>query len=236
MFSIVSTNAANGDDGATLRVPDGSLQNTLISLSNSSTYMLERGRCKSCIETIKDTFELIKSLDDIPDASLALELAQRRIADAVQNPGGSRGVVVLSSQHDPNEAYHLTNHDRASKICLTMDAADTTLDLMLVRSILVYNYGMAHRCCLPPDVTSLNGIRLVSFCLQIFQYAENLLPKNITSNLVFRFVLTRNLAMISCGLGLALCEQYTKTLDQIVADIVGPLEPEDSEQEGASAA
>jgi hypothetical protein len=154
------------------------------------------------------------------------------------------GVVVLSSRHDPEEAYNLLATLRTSKVCLTLDSSDPALDLAMVRSILVYNYGIAHRCCSATGTTAAagamvsqspahgggpNNSKLESFCLQIFQYAETLLPPQIAeesedkNHLLFRLVLTRNLMMLSCRLGLSLCEHYKETLDPIVADILGPI-------------
>jgi hypothetical protein len=153
------------------------------------------------------------------------------------------GVVVLPSRYDPEEAYNLLATLRTSKVCLTLDPSDPTLDLAMVRSILVYNYGIAHRCCsaagtaaagaIVPQSPAHGGVpnnnKLESFCLQIFQYAETLLPPQIAeesedkNHLLFRLVLTRNLMMLSCRLGLSLCEHYKETLDPIVADILGPI-------------
>ena len=218
------------------------LENALISLNNSSIAILEQGKCRSSIETLKDALELLKSPDDLSYASTAFELAARRIKEAEQSkeaeqtPGSDLGIVVLASQHDPEEAYNLLATLRTSKVCLTMDTLDTTLSPRLVRSILVYNYGIAHRCCGAPEHTAPSGGKLGSFCLQVFQYAETLLPAGITSNLLYRLVLTRNLMMLSCRLGISLCEHYKETLDPIVADILGPLEPDVGEQQGASAA
>lgn len=183
------------------------------------------------------------------------------------------GVVVLPSQYNPEDAYHLLSTLRTSKVCLTLNSSDDpTLDLSWIRSILVYNYGIAHRCCAaatPAPASDTNGgdirtttaaaaaathgKRIEIFCLQIFQYAETLLQaqpdselpvdattsmvgsdevetaatrrndNNENSQLLFRLVLTRNLMMLSCRLGLSLCEHYKETLDPIVADILGPL-------------
>jgi hypothetical protein len=161
------------------------------------------------------------------------------------------GVVVLSSRHDPEEAYNLLATLRTSKVCLTLDPSDTALDLAMVRSILVYNYGIAHRCCsaagtaaaagaMVPQSPAPNNNKLESFCLQIFQYAETLLPPQIAeesedkNHLLFRLVLTRNLMMLSCRLGLSLCEHYKETLDPIVADIMGPIVQLDNQKSEAN--
>jgi hypothetical protein len=103
----------------------------------------------------------------------------------------------------------------------------------LLRTIVVYNYGIAHRCCNTDNSSSSHtssNNNLGSFTLQIFQYAEKLLQSsaadvNSSSNnlLLFRLVLTRNLMMLSCQLGMSLCEHYKETLDPIVDEIVGPL-------------
>jgi hypothetical protein len=220
---------------AALHQQEESLYSALISLNNSSIAILERGERRICIDTFKDALRILKSPNDLSYVATALELAERRIAEAEQSTGSDLGVVVLSSQHDPAQAYNLLTNLRTSKVCLTMDPNGTTLDLQLVRSILVYNYGIAHRCCGEPGQTTPNGGNLGSFCLQIFQYAETLLPAGITSNLLYRLVLTRNLMMLSCKLGMSLCEHYKETLDPIVADILGPLEPE-GDQHGTPAA
>lgn len=155
------------------------------------------------------------------------------------------------------------------------------MNLHVIRSILVYNYGIAHRCCTPaPALTSttptdsqsnqnhhnshhnshVNNNKVGTFCLQIFQYAEQLLipalerhtnacihfdaalsPSSTTATtttiateasaaalssapnqylLLYRFILTRNLMMISCKMGMLLCELYKQTLDPIESEIL----------------
>jgi hypothetical protein len=229
---LASTTAFTATTAA-LHQQELSLHNALISLNNSSIAILERGERRLCIDTFKDALRILKSPSDLSYVATALDLAERRNAEVEQSTGSDLGVVVLSSQHDPAQAYNLLTVLRTSKVCLTMDPNDTSLDLQLVSSILVYNYGIAHRCCGEPGQTTPNGGNLGSFCLQIFQYAETLLP--ITSNLLYRLVLTRNLMMLSCKLGMSLCEHYKETLDPIVADILGPLEPE-GDQHGPPAA
>jgi hypothetical protein len=295
-MSVPAQAHSSGFDVALSPPNHATLEDALISLNNSAIQILELGKCRSCIETLKDALELMKSTTTITStttatntndntevlsstqsyASTAVARAQRRIAEATeeallhennrdQNSGSTDlGVVVLSSQHDPQEAYNLLATLRTSKVCLTMDPGDSTLDVRLVRSILVYNYGIAHRCFGLPEQpapatttgthhggggSGSNSNKLGGFCLQIFQYAETLLPEGITSNHLYRLVLTRNLMMLSCRLGMSLCEHYRETLDPIEAEILGPLMVESStttssagggggtdEQPGASAA
>lgn len=137
-------------------------------------------------------------------------------------PDAPAPFVVLSSQHDAEAAYHLLSEKRTSKAFLLLDPSDPSLTLQLVRSMLIYNYGIAHRCCTASEAQNPN---LGSFCLQIFQYAESLMPAGCANNLLFKLVLTRNLMMLSCRLGMSLCEHYKETLDPIVAGILEPPQP-----------
>jgi hypothetical protein len=106
----------------------------------------------------------------------------------------------------------------------------------MVRLIFIYNNGIAHRCyatitaagtILPrPSANNDDSRRkLEVFCLQIFQYAETVLPSMVSNesddknHLLFRLVLTRNLLTLSCRLGLPLCEHCKATLDQIMVNI-----------------
>ncbi len=188
------------------------------------------------------------------------------------------GVVVLPSNYNPNDAYHLLATIRTSKVAIRIVGGTTTehhehnsnnndyyTNLHVVRSILVYNYGIAHRCCIPkPSPVSTteghhNGVvtndtnnKIGAFCLQIFQYAEQLLIPAIERNnnasihhdevsqqqqqppepfsalssaphnylLLYRFILTRNLMMLSCKMGMLLCELYKQTLDPIESEIL----------------
>jgi hypothetical protein len=195
------------------------------------------------------------------------------------------GVVVLPSDYNPKEAYHLLATIRTSKAAIRIvgeakyqhnsqnncgnNDVDYYMNLHVVRSILVYNYGIAHRCCIPapapapanttngdhdshPNHSTVNTNKVGTFCLQIFQYAEQLLLPALESNsaasidpeevhdspvlghdsasalssapnnylLLYRFVLTRNLMMISCKMGMLLCELYKQTLDPIENEIL----------------
>lgn len=212
-----------------------SLRKTLISLNNSAVSLLQHGKCRCTIDTFKDALELLKPTTDLSYASVALEKAGQRISAAEQIPWRDLNVVVLSSQYDPKEAHDLLATLRTSKVVLTLKESEASLTMSLVRSMIVYNYGIAHRCCEVPEQTAMKGAHLGSFCFQIFQYAESLLPAGVTSNLLYRLVLTRNLMMLSCRLGMPLCELYKETLDPIVADILGPPELE-GEPQGADAA
>ena len=220
------------------------------------------------------------------------------------------GVVVVSCQYHPKEMYHLLATIRTSKVAIRIDDIvadhnvntnmsnnknsnnndDYYMNFHVVRSILVYNYGIAHRCCIPapaptpptptPTLTdnrssststsddnhhndthpnpshgaAVNN-KIGTFCFQIFQYAEQLLIPALESNsnsnsnnnalcihhdkavrtlestsalslapnnylLLYRFILTRNLMMISCKMGMLLCELYKQTLDPIESEIL----------------
>ena len=188
------------------------------------------------------------------------------------------GVVVLPSNYNPNAAYHLLATIRTSKVAIRIVDGATTehyqnngnnndyyTNLHVVRSILVYNYGIAHRCCIPKpspvsttegqhsSATHNKNNKIGAFCLQIFQYAEQLLIPAIERNnnatlhhdeipqqqqqqqsepfsalssaphnylLLYRFILTRNLMMLSCKMGMLLCELYKQTLDPIESEIL----------------
>jgi len=185
------------------------------------------------MQTFKDALQVQKSTADRATIARALHAAaQRRDAESATTleKTTSPSFVVLSSGQDAQAAYQLLSEQRTSKAFLLLEAEDALLTLPLVRSVLVYNYGIAHRCCSAATTSSEQPNtpqQLGSFCLQIFQYAESLLPaasNNDNSNnndlLLFRLLLTRNLMMLSCRLGLSLCEHYKETLDPIVAEIL----------------
>lgn len=187
------------------------------------------------------------------------------------------GVVVIRTNESPNSAYHLLASIRTSKAALYITTKpswtdndgvntnrmnvtndnDDSSNLHVVQSILVYNYGIAHRCCVLPSrststVSSSDNLaidqknnKIGTFCLQIFQYAEQLLLPIIKERqqkydvemlqdrqsegqhsrktdvlLLYRFLLTRNLMMTSCKLGMSLCELYKQTLDPIENEIL----------------
>jgi hypothetical protein len=147
------------------------------------------------------------------------------------NNEAPHGLLVFPSEHDVTLVYNMLATVRTSRVALTMRRDDATLDFANLKAILVYNYGIAHRCC-PLVTTSTTGTTnctsLQNFCLQIFQYAETLTPASCT-NLLFRLILTRNLMMLSCRLGMSLCEHYKETLDPIERAIRGPILPPDHE-------
>jgi len=191
----------------------------LIRLNNTAINLLQRGLERAAIETFKEALEIQKSTADASRRLAALHAAaQQKAEDPLPAHTASDKFVVLSSQQDAELAYHLLTEKRTSKAFLTLDPTDPSLSLELVRSILVYNFGIAHRCC--GDTNS--NPNLGSFCVQILQYAETLLPAdNQNEHLLFRLVLTRNLMMLSCRLGMSLCEHYKETLDPIVDCILG---------------
>jgi hypothetical protein len=160
-----------------------------------------------------------------------------------------------SSTDDIGSIQYSNNHNGSIEHLTPVTATNDYCNLHVIRSILVYNYGIAHRCCgittltmtptaplsLQPGTTTtgtnVNQLdpKLGTFCLQIFQYAEQLLLpalENHTSTstatmtnpssflLLYRFVLTRNLMMTSCKLGMLLCELYKQTLDPIEHEIL----------------
>jgi hypothetical protein len=147
------------------------------------------------------------------------------LADASTEAAVYLGVVVFSSRHDPQDVYHQLATLRTSKVALQI--SDEDYDCVTVQSMLVYNYGIAHRCRSPSP-------QVGPFFLQIFQYAEQLLPPS-SHHLLFRLLLTRNLMMLSCKLGLSLCELYKETLDPIVSEILEPpvLEEKDTNASAA---
>jgi hypothetical protein len=230
---------------------------TLIELNNRALDLLQAGFCRLCIDTFKDALELMKTTtttaagaanDDAANryrnqyASMVERAESRRRTAAAQQQQSSHnqhspmaaaphGLLVFSSDHDATEVYNMLATVRTSRVALTMRQNDPHLDFASLKAILVYNYGMAHRCC--PLVTnqtttgnSTNCTSLQNFCLQIFQYAETLTP-TYCDNLLFRFILTRNLMMLSCRLGMSLCEHYKETLDPIERAIRGPILPPD---------
>jgi hypothetical protein len=227
---------------------------TLIELNNRALDLLQAGFCRLCIDTFKDALELMKtttpSSNTVDDANryrnqyasmVDRAESRRRTAAAQQQQQSSHnqhspmaatpphGLLVFSSDHDATEVYNMLATVRTARVALTMRTNDPNLDFASLKAILVYNYGMAHRCC--PLVTnqttgSTNWTSLQNFCLQIFQYAETLTP-TYCDNLLFRFILTRNLMMLSCRLGMSLCEHYKETLDPIERAIRGPILPPD---------
>jgi hypothetical protein len=230
------------------------LRHVLIRLNNAAVDLLQRHqKHRLCIDTLKDGLTLMKKSSCDVSASMTTSVeeawarAKTRQFEALADPtllgspspldvSNEASVVVLSSRHDPKEAHYILAAHRTSKVCLTLDPSDLALDLAMVRLIFIYNYGVAHRCCaaiaaagtIVPRPSANNGefgSKLESFCFQIFQYAETLLPPKVSNeseeknHLLFRLVLTRNLLTLSCRLGLLLCEHYKATLDRVMVDI-----------------
>lgn len=208
----------------------------LMTLNNVAIELLSLGNCKCTIDVFKTALTLLKSTTTV-DPQQMVQAARARLvaAQAAAASNTDNNVVVLSIHHDAQDAYNLLSNLRTSKVCLTMDDQSTTvLEPSLIRSVLVYNYAIAHRCCGASVSQQQQQANLQSFCLQIFQYAETLLNQTSTTcnNMLFRLVLTRNLMMLSCRLGMSLCQHYKETLDPIVETILGPL----SQQEDATKA
>jgi hypothetical protein len=270
------------------RLQNDTLRETLISLNNSAVTLLgEYNNYRASIQTIKDALELLKPpRTTVPhDVSLvqsALTNAMNRMATCAEelnrnnvsrvedddeeedsNENTNLGVVIFSCLHDADDVYHQLATLRTSKVALIIDDVhDRRFDLHVVQSVMVYNYGIAHRCCgLPEQTVPGTGGKIGTFCLQIFQYAEKLILPALQSSspsassssfhntpndaspphlLLYRLVLTRNLMMLSCKLGLSLCELYKDTLDPIVSEILEPTMTQRLNQQhetnGASAA
>lgn len=196
---------------------------TLIALNNLAIDLLQGNQHRHAVATFQDALQLLKS-EKSGAAPAAFQRVQNRTSEVSPSSSSScnsSGPLVLSIEHDPLDAYNLLIQKRTSKVCLRI--SNSCADSKLVSSILVFNYGIAHRClaavnsCV--DGNSDNDTRTGTFCLQIFQYAESLLPV-ACDNLLYRLLLTRNLMMLSCRLGLILCEHYKETLDPIVNAIL----------------
>lgn len=200
----------------------------LIDLNNRSLGLLETGCCRFAIDTFKDALQLMKSDADPNDYDRMIVRAEQRRQSAPTTNEAPNSLLVVSAQANATEIYNLLATVRTSKVALTMNDDDETLDFPLLKAILVFNFGIAHRCC------SVTANTMQSFCLQTFQYAETLTPPSC-DNLLFRMILTRNLMMLSCRLGMTLCEHYKETLDPIENEIRGPLEPDDAPHEAAAA-
>lgn len=223
-MAAATTKRTPADQISTLPQQEMSLELALIALNNTAIDLLQRGLERAAIETFKEALEVQKSTVAASRRSAALHAAAQRKAEA---PPPAHTIpdkfVVMPSQQDPELAYHLLSEKRTAKAFLTLNPTDPSLSLQLVRSILIYNFGIAHRCC--GDTNS--NPHLGSFCVQIFQYAETLMPADEQNeNLLFRLVLTRNLMMLSCRLGMSLCEHYKETLDPIVDRILEAPQPQ----------
>ena len=199
---------------------------TLISLNNSSVHLLRRGNCIPATNTFKDALEMLKSTANLSESNTAnvLGLAHRRVVAADARPvDHENGVVAFLSSHHPKQAYRMLRGLQISTACLIMDESDRTLTPTMLRAILIFNYGIAHRCyCL---VRPRNAHGLQQFCLQVFLYSEavsNTTPRSTPTNTLFRLVLTRNLMLYSCQLGAAQqCQHYKDTLRHVVNEVVG---------------
>jgi hypothetical protein len=227
---------------------------TLIELNNRAVDLLMAGCCRFSIDTFKDALELMKTTttnasaaatdadnnnnnNNVYDTVVGRAEQRRRTAaeqqqqqQASNRPEAPQGLLVFPSEHDVTLVYNMLATVRTSRVALTMRRDDATLDFSCLKAILVYNYGIAHRCCplVTTGTTTTNCTSLQNFCLQIFQYAETLTPASCT-NLLFRLILTRNLMMLSCRLGMSLCEHYKETLDPIERVIRGPILPPDND-------
>lgn len=211
------------------------LRSTITQLNNYALSMLQIGCSKNTIDTFKDALSIQKSGVDPSRFAAVLARAEERLQYVTEHIDdlSPTDVVALSIDHDAKDAYDMLTQTRTSKVCLIL-SEQQQLPLAAIRSVLVYNYGIAHRCC-PPKATEQGNNHVMSFCLQIFQYSEKLIPDDFKHNL-FRLVLTRNLMMLSCRLGMTLCEHYKETLDPVVADITGPIAPDAETDNGSTPA
>lgn len=229
-----------------------SLEQALIALNNTAIELMQRGLQQRAFKTFQDALQVMRSTaEDAASIRTALHHAAKcqQVTAPAASPSTSTAVeaaaefVVVSSETDASVVYHLLAEKRTSKVFLRLDQvhpSDVNKDdpvaassfLALLRSIVVYNYGMAHRCFCYSSAEN-NQPHIGSFCVQVFQYAESLLPgrfsinstENNTNtesnlNLMFRLLLTRNLMMLSCRLGMSMCEHYKETLDPIVDRIL----------------
>ena len=218
---------------------------------------MQRGLQQSAIKTFQDALQVQKTTADAARIQTALHNAAQchQVAAPTTSPSTLTAVkfVVVSSQTDVSVVYRLLAEKRTSVVFLRLDYAHppnadeddpvtASILLALVRSIVVYNYGIAHRCFCAPSAD--NGQPHVnSFCVQVFQYAESLgaacFPINSTYNanthnnlnLMFRLLLTRNLMMLSCRLGMSICEHYKETLDDIVDRIISSTSSKNNNEE-----
>ena len=234
------------------------LDQALITLNNIAIELMQRGHHPAAFQTFQDALQVQKTTADAAHIRTALQQAQSRSQEATMASASSVSssrFVVLSSATDAVVAYQLLVEQHTSLAFVRIDPPPTLLDdnlrmdssssssssnnilASLVRSIVVYNYGIAHRCVGTAAAASNNDNRnpahVASFCVQVFQYAESLLslPEDPSFswddtnnnnnhycnnlNLMFRYLLTRNLMMLSCRLGMSICEQYKETLDPI---------------------
>ena len=225
-----------------------SLEQALIALNNTAIELMQRGLQQSALKAFQDALQVMKPTADAASIRTAQQHAAQcqKIAAPAASPltptAAEAEFVVVSSLTDVSVVYHLLAEKRTSKVFLRLDQVHpsgvnkddpvaTSSFLAMVRSIVVYNYGIAHRC-FSYSSAEHHQPNVGSFCVQVFQYAESLLPGSFSvnstdntntddnSNLMFRLLLTRNLMMLSCRLGMSMCEHYKETLDPIVDRIL----------------
>lgn len=192
----------------------------LMELNNVAVSMLERGMRKEAVLTFQEALKVLKSTnDESPD--IALDRAGKRndnntsTDDCVTSRCSEDELIVLSSQHNPADAYKLAMEHPDASICLRMEA---DMDVHLVKAMLVYNYGVTHCCVAGHNTDNPRMASLGTLCFQIYQYAETLSSaSDSTEFLLLSLVLTRKLEALSGKLGLDINEHYQESLATIVS-------------------
>lgn len=212
----------------------------VISLNNAGASLLSRRMYTDAVETLKDAIHLMRSSffsGDNENAALpsqqafeqALQAAWHRTRQEVSGEQDGLSLEVLSDLGSPLQVYEELGNNSETLFAVVIEPSDwsdmDTERLECESGLLLYNYGIAHRCAaltdptMDPDTRS----RVEEAALRIFELSQTVASKSTvqsddeypltttSTEILLSFLVTASLLQMSSN-NRELCHQYREDL------------------------
>lgn len=227
----------------------------IVALNNAGINLLASRRYTDAVETFQDSIQLMRAsffcfgndesstqtitLPPREDFDRALQAAWLRTRHEEFGEQDDLNLVVLSDLASPLEVYEELGHDAESLFCVVLDpSVEKWCDIDMERlecesGLLLYNYGIAHRCAALTDRSMDSTIRdrVQESAMRIFELSQTVANKSMpyamddepnmattSTEILLAFLVTASLLQMSVS-DSELCRQYRGELLDLLATL-----------------
>jgi len=218
---------------------------SIVTLNNAGINLLVSRKYTDAVETFQDAIKLMRtsffcgtndgsstwaftSLPPREDFDRALQAAWLRTRQDESREQDGLNLVVFSDLASPREVYEELENDAESLFCVVLEpSVEKWCDIDMERlecesGLLLYNYGIAHRCAALTDHTMDATLRhhVEESAMRIFELSQTVANKSIpyamddepmmattSTEILLAFLVTASLLQMSTS-DSELCHQY----------------------------
>lgn len=210
-------------------------------MNNAGVSLLQRRLYSEAVDTLKDALRLMRfaffsgesSMPSADDFDRALRASSQRTSITQAKGQDNILLVMITDQDSPYSVCGEFERCPEIMFCVNLEPVDWDCDyerLEAESALLLYNYGIAHRCAAQSNATQCDHAtrsHINDTAFQIFAMAQSVAGKLLSvsdlveppSNVLFvSFLITSNLYQMSSH-SLELSQQYSEDLEELLVTI-----------------